>query len=466
MPSGQPAPDRDRSDREHRPETPTRKEPLQAEPVVARSSRRSGPVRQFQLTVGAADDPEEREADRMADAVVSHLATHGPLADGAAGPASAGARVRRSGFTGGATVGLDGGPVGPDVEASIRGSVGAPLAPVVRHRFESAFGADFGDVRIHADSGSAPALQADAFAQGSDIHVAPGLYQPDTAAGSHLLAHELAHVVQQRGTVSRIPVGASGVIRRSLRGTYDSLVQVQDEKGFRFGKTHGSWTDTLQAVEKYEALEAKTFSGGNVGKWKARKKELHAGLDAIAKPARAWLGEHEADVLASATGDAVMQGGDISALGADAQMGVRKLSAIRNLLRKVAWERKEITQQRVTTPRRDDQVIQGPVQDDAAGGQASRLDKLGFQPNNNAAATVGYYQADVATAPVRDSAAGATGIPGLDPNFAGRSMAAARLDKLITTRMLTLGAAVAHESLVPMDFATHTRTPNLSLIHI
>jgi hypothetical protein len=58
-------------------------------------------------------------------------------------------------------------------------------------------GADFSDVRVHHDH-SATMLDARSFAQGSDIYVAPGHYEPHTVAGQQLLTHELTHVVQQR----------------------------------------------------------------------------------------------------------------------------------------------------------------------------------------------------------------------------------------------------------------------------
>src|SRR5579862_1824576 len=67
---------------------------------------------------------------------------------------------------------------------------------------ESALGANFSDVRIHVGS-EAAAIGAIAFTWGSDIHFAPGQYNPHTSNGQFLLGHELAHVVQQRaGRVS------------------------------------------------------------------------------------------------------------------------------------------------------------------------------------------------------------------------------------------------------------------------
>jgi hypothetical protein len=65
---------------------------------------------------------------------------------------------------------------------------------------EPRFGYDFGQVRVHADAKaaeSARALQARAYTVGHDLLFAAGEYAPENAAGQVLLAHELAHVVQQ-----------------------------------------------------------------------------------------------------------------------------------------------------------------------------------------------------------------------------------------------------------------------------
>ena len=73
---------------------------------------------------------------------------------------------------------------------------GAALPPAVQAKMEASFGADFSAVRIHEGPRSA-AIGARAYAQGTDIHFAPGEYQPDSERGQALLGHELAHVVQQ-----------------------------------------------------------------------------------------------------------------------------------------------------------------------------------------------------------------------------------------------------------------------------
>ena len=79
---------------------------------------------------------------------------------------------------------------------------GHPLPHISRNFMEARFGHDFGKVRIHADDNEArmtQQLHAEAFATGHDIYFRPGGFAPHTASGKKLLAHELTHVVQQRG---------------------------------------------------------------------------------------------------------------------------------------------------------------------------------------------------------------------------------------------------------------------------
>lgn len=88
---------------------------------------------------------------------------------------------------------------------------GSPLPEPVRAEMESFFHTDFSDVRVHVGQ-QAPAIGALAFAMGSHLYFAPGLYQPDTARGRELLGHELAHVVQQRQGRVRNPYGSGTAI--------------------------------------------------------------------------------------------------------------------------------------------------------------------------------------------------------------------------------------------------------------
>ncbi|ACY13319.1 eCIS core domain-containing protein [Haliangium ochraceum] len=66
----------------------------------------------------------------------------------------------------------------------------------VQAKMENAFHTDFSEVRIHQDTAAA-SIGARAYTQGTDIHFAPGEYEPESQSGQELLGHELAHVVQQ-----------------------------------------------------------------------------------------------------------------------------------------------------------------------------------------------------------------------------------------------------------------------------
>jgi hypothetical protein len=109
---------------------------------------------------------------------------------------------------------LEGGAVHPSVEkaiASSRGS-GTSLDRGVREKFSGQLGDSLSDVKIHADSTSdalARSVSARAFATGSDVYFAQGEYKPGTADGDKLLAHELTHVVQQRGAPTSGPMTVS-----------------------------------------------------------------------------------------------------------------------------------------------------------------------------------------------------------------------------------------------------------------
>jgi hypothetical protein len=106
---------------------------------------------------------------------------------------------------------LPGGRVHPDVEAAIgaaRGRGGA-LDSTVRDRVGAALGDPLADVRVHTDEHAdalARSVSARAFATGADIFFARGEYRPATASGDALLAHELTHVVQQRGSPTTGPL--------------------------------------------------------------------------------------------------------------------------------------------------------------------------------------------------------------------------------------------------------------------
>jgi hypothetical protein len=87
-----------------------------------------------------------------------------------------------------------------DVASLMSGSRGDALDPAGRSFLESGFGRDLRDIRVHTDrpaAAAASALSADAFTTGRDVYFADRKYAPQTTDGRHLLAHEVAHTIQQ-----------------------------------------------------------------------------------------------------------------------------------------------------------------------------------------------------------------------------------------------------------------------------
>lgn len=128
------------------------------------------------------------------------------------------------------------GEVASDVTSRL--GAGAPLDTASRAYFEPRFGHDFGKVRVHtgpqADTAAA-SVQARAFTLGRDVVFAAGEHDPASEDGKRLLAHELAHVVQQSGGV----------------GVHDS----QDHGGFPLSATSPLVQRRLLAQGEAEKIE-------------------------------------------------------------------------------------------------------------------------------------------------------------------------------------------------------------------
>jgi hypothetical protein len=146
--------------------------PVQAEPAQGTLGK---------LTVSSPGDPQEREADELAESVL-RIAPTPAESQSEANDGSGVARRSSAGRVGQLSV--------------------ADLA-----FFSPRFGFDFSEVRIHTDgeaARSARRFNALAYTAGADIAFGEGQYAPGTAAGRRLLAHELAHVVQQGRNGSQV----------------------------------------------------------------------------------------------------------------------------------------------------------------------------------------------------------------------------------------------------------------------
>lgn len=138
-------------------------------------------------------DVGEIEAERIAERVI-----RGDSVTAAITPAAAQTGIARDTAQAGTT--YAGGDVQQAIEAS-RGK-GQRLDSSIRAAMGSRFGEDFDPVRVHTDATAASLserLHAKAFAIGNDLYFGRDRFHPEAKEGQRLLAHELAHVVQQRG---------------------------------------------------------------------------------------------------------------------------------------------------------------------------------------------------------------------------------------------------------------------------
>jgi hypothetical protein len=118
-----------------------------------------------------------------------------------------------------------------DAQNLIPSTAGHPLdresmAPLERH-----FGADLSEVRVHTDAEAAESanrLDALAYTHGREIYFAPGMYAPGSSSGRKLLAHEVAHVVQQ--SAERAPAIAGKSARGAKIAPADDALEGEAER--------------------------------------------------------------------------------------------------------------------------------------------------------------------------------------------------------------------------------------------
>ena len=206
------------------------------------------------LTVGRANDPAERQADELADRAL------------AGRPRGRSGDVQRTAHPGASASEARGNVTGlaaPPAVQRLLAEPGRSLDPAARRHFEERFQRSFADVRVHdgesADSASRQ-IHAQAFTAGSHIAFARGQYRPGDAQGRRLLAHELAHVVQQSPGGPTAPNAGASVVRRAPAPAAKSA---EDERADRIDHhpAWGSWPGGSGSVEGYQEMEANlTFS--------------------------------------------------------------------------------------------------------------------------------------------------------------------------------------------------------------
>jgi hypothetical protein len=179
---------------------------------------------QRKLSIGASNDPLEREADRVADQVLAAPAHS----------AVSGAPLRIQRFSGQSNQQMD--PAPASVDRALVSS-GRPLDPTLRKDMEQRFGHDFSQVRVHSGTAaeqSARDVSANAYTVGHDLVFGTGRFAPGTSEGRRLIAHELTHVLQQSGgggTGSEAANGPAFPSSVSARGTAAVMVTQSSRLG-------------------------------------------------------------------------------------------------------------------------------------------------------------------------------------------------------------------------------------------
>lgn len=165
---------------------------------------------QPKLRVNTPGDAHEQEADRAAEQVMRmpEAQLQRTCACGGGCPTCKNEQATHESLQTKRVEENDAGEMGvpPIVHEALRSS-GQQLDPATRAFMEPRFGHDFSRARMHADipaGESARAMNARAFTVGKDVVFGGGQYEPETTAGKRLLAHELAHVVQQQTGVARL----------------------------------------------------------------------------------------------------------------------------------------------------------------------------------------------------------------------------------------------------------------------
>jgi hypothetical protein len=188
---------------------------------------------------------------------------------------------------------LGGRPPGATESSAEVNASSTALPQSTRQQMEAQFGEEFSDVRVHTDqdaAASAVERGSSAYASGRDIYFAPGKYAPGTPEGTHLLSHELAHVVQQSKGVSGNAAAVNSDPEREADHAAERIVaggpvnvplspvrvgtpmgspanwskDVTDAKTAKDATKMAALVETAIAAMKKKVVVANTSSGGNV----------------------------------------------------------------------------------------------------------------------------------------------------------------------------------------------------------
>jgi hypothetical protein len=412
------------------------------------------------VTVGAAHDPAEHQADALAARVLRKLSRpDAPAADPGAARAEScqpDDSVHRA-ASGGAIAGEFEADASTSRELRGRIGKGRSLDGPVRKQMESAFGTSLAGVKVHRDEGAgrlADSIGAEAFTHGKDVFFGRDRFNPDSSSGQALLVHELAHVVQG---------GGQQPVRRKLKGTHAAVAEGKGKagKGERFFKT--DYAKILEKLKDFEKREDLVLAQKNFGKLGKDRFWMEKTLRSVIKMVDEWLAENDKlnDPKAhSAANNKLVE------MGTQYEMEMRSGNEAKMLqYEKEAKGGKTNQRARVLSMLRprlvaELQDISDPVsyfqgkqladthldrttdftKDDAVGGAQNRLDRLQYQDGKK-----GYFIADKSDALLGPDVGGYYKLEQIDPQMGARSVASSRLAKLFGSN-----------EIVDVQFAVHS----------
>jgi hypothetical protein len=150
----------------------------------------------------------------------------------------------------------------PDTSSSITGAEsnardlipssagGLPIDAAARATLEKYYATDLSDVRVHTDSEdarSAESIDAQAYTTGREVYFGRGMYAPSSAAGQKLLAHEVAHVIQQ--SAGKQPSLAAKTTLGVKIGAVDDPLEAEAERAaekFASGAEHADLDEDVR----------------------------------------------------------------------------------------------------------------------------------------------------------------------------------------------------------------------------
>ena len=259
-------------------------------------------VSRFQ--VSSTDDPEEVQADRMADSVVGGGLFRSPEG---AGDMGGQADLADADLSGGESA----------LPADLMGSM------------EQSFGTSFSNVRLHTGAGADRAsrqINARAFTRGQDIYFRGGEYSPDTQEGQHLIAHELAHVAAGDTGIHR--AGDSGAAAAPQQEVDPDVAKRDEGRRALEDRTEISricLRDTNTAIGQSESIEsvgtqikAGTLGKADLERRKSKIEDIESGMEYL-------LPELQSDMDAYASAETKVSGNADTAKGSVAYTEAQKV---------------------------------------------------------------------------------------------------------------------------------------------